>query len=435
MRRRNRRLGQYESLEPKRLLAGDVTVFDDPESGTVFIRGDAEANEIEIRSTPNVAEVVIRGLNGTLVNGQEEVSIDATRNTGVNRFQNTIGGLGLNLGPGDDSLFVRDLIVENRLVAYGGPGDDDYGFYNVISNDDFIVQTFTGNDNISLDTSQSQDRLVVFPLEGDNTVGFDNVFVRNQTLIRAQSGSDTIAIDESNHAGPVFAFTGSGDDVIVARDTRLGSAVGIQTLAGNDQLLLDGVEATSGRGVFVSGGGGTDILEAVDTQLSFSTTTRSFEATDGGDFSQVDAAFDEFIVSGIRLGTIAELARLTPDLSTLSGALVATGLDTAVDGDGPLTVFAPLNSAFDRISDTVASLTTEQLSDVLLYHAVGARLGSAFVEPGVTITTLLGQTISVDSVDDGGVVLNESVGIAAVDIEAKNGVVHLLTDVLIPNLG
>merc|ERR1712160_110780 len=76
--------------------------------------------------------------------------------------------------------------------------------------------------------------------------------------------------------------------------------------------------------------------------------------------------------------SIVETAQSVPELSSLVGALVQADLVNALSGDGPFTVFAPTNEAFDAISSVVAGLTMEQLQHVLEYHVVsGAAVKSS----------------------------------------------------------
>ena len=130
---------------------------------------------------------------------------------------------------------------------------------------------------------------------------------------------------------------------------------------------------------FVRGGAGSDRLE-VDGASLFSVAPRvqSFEGNDvpGGRLQAADV-YNDLILDGARLGTITELAVLTPNLSTLVGALQATGLTGALSGPGPFTVFAPLNSAFAKISGVVSGLTVNQLSDVLKFHVVSGAVSLA----------------------------------------------------------
>jgi len=94
-------------------------------------------------------------------------------------------------------------------------------------------------------------------------------------------------------------------------------------------------------------------------------------------------------------------------------------------------VFAPLNSAFEKLPErTLESLTTDQLTDILTFHVATEQIFAGDPVTRTSVDTLLGQSFSVE-VDD-GVLLNGNVTIAATDIRAKNGVVHLLNEVLLP---
>merc|ERR1740130_1333618 len=109
--------------------------------------------------------------------------------------------------------------------------------------------------------------------------------------------------------------------------------------------------------------------------------------------------------------SIVETAQATPDLSSLVDALVQADLVDALSGDGPFTVFAPTNEAFDAISSVVANLTMEQLQQVLEYHVVsGLALQQSlpywardigfpltnFTDMQVLIPLLSGHSLSVD---------------------------------------
>jgi transforming growth factor-beta-induced protein len=142
--------------------------------------------------------------------------------------------------------------------------------------------------------------------------------------------------------------------------------------------------------------------------------------------------------------TIVEIAGGNPDFSTLVAAVTAAdpAIAEALSGEGPLTVFAPTNAAFDAL---LASLdmtadellaNTELLNQVLLYHVVSGSVLAADVVglDGQSVPTLLeGESIAI-SVVDGGVVLNDSVNVVTTDILASNGVVHVIDAVLIPQV-
>lgn len=142
--------------------------------------------------------------------------------------------------------------------------------------------------------------------------------------------------------------------------------------------------------------------------------------------------------------TIAEIAATNPDFSILLAAVQAAdpAIVAALSGEGPLTVFAPTNEAFVTLLASL-NLTAEELlantdllTQVLLYHVVdGAVLsGDVVTLDGQSVPTLLeGETIAI-SVVDGGVVLNDSVNVIAVDVLATNGVVHVIDAVLLPQV-
>jgi uncharacterized surface protein with fasciclin (FAS1) repeats len=145
--------------------------------------------------------------------------------------------------------------------------------------------------------------------------------------------------------------------------------------------------------------------------------------------------------------SIVEIASSTDDFSTLVTALKAADLVGALQGDGPFTVFAPLNSGFAKIdSKTLNSLlepeNKDQLSAILTYHVVAGKLTAADVakalEAGkgkVELTTLNGATLTAVS-KDGGIYLMDQKGnysmIAKTDVMASNGVIHVINDVVMP---
>ena len=150
-----------------------------------------------------------------------------------------------------------------------------------------------------------------------------------------------------------------------------------------------------------------------------------------------------FIVTGcsdddddddMRSETIVDIAKQTPSLSTLVDALEASGLDEALSGDGPFTVFAPSNDAFAALPadelNTIIS-TPSLLTSLLQYHVVAAELPSDQLNGSVQ-TLLSGQRVEVEN-NGGDVVLNGSSNVTTADVEASNGYVHIIDEVLIPD--
>ena len=132
---------------------------------------------------------------------------------------------------------------------------------------------------------------------------------------------------------------------------------------------------------------------------------------------------------------IVALAQETPDLSTLVTAVSSAELVETLQGDGPFTVFAPTNAAFEKLGDDqVQSLlepeNRDQLTEILTYHVVPEKLTAADLSDGQELETVAGETLTV-KVDDGTVMVGDAT-VAQADVEASNGVVHVIDGVLTP---
>ncbi|TGC11101.1 fasciclin domain-containing protein [Methanolobus halotolerans] len=132
--------------------------------------------------------------------------------------------------------------------------------------------------------------------------------------------------------------------------------------------------------------------------------------------------------------TIAGTVASNESFSTLLTALETAGLVETLDGEGPFTVFAPTNEAFDKLPEgTLEGLLEDQeaLTSVLTYHvAEGEYNSSALVEVD-NLTTVQGEMLNITQENDTIVIDNATVTNA--DIEASNGVIHAIDEVLIPS--
>ena len=137
------------------------------------------------------------------------------------------------------------------------------------------------------------------------------------------------------------------------------------------------------------------------------------------------------------MGTITELLALDSSLSTVSGALSATGFDDLLNdmGSGPemSTLFAPTDEAFAALPPGLLdSLSTDDLRDILRFHISEAVLSQSEIEAREEVFTLLGDTIDVELTDD-GVVLDGDAQFVVTNIRAKTGVLHIIDGVLLPD--
>ncbi|MBI5294301.1 MAG: fasciclin domain-containing protein [Chloroflexi bacterium] len=134
--------------------------------------------------------------------------------------------------------------------------------------------------------------------------------------------------------------------------------------------------------------------------------------------------------------TIVDIAVADGRFTTLVAALTAADLVETLSGEGPFTVFAPTDDAFAALpAGTLDSLllpeNKQQLIDILLYHVVSGKVMAADVVTLTSAPTVLGKDVTI-TVKDGKVFLNDTVQIIITDIEASNGVIHVIDAVLLP---
>ena len=137
-------------------------------------------------------------------------------------------------------------------------------------------------------------------------------------------------------------------------------------------------------------------------------------------------------------GNIVETAVAAGQFKTLAAALEAAGLIDALTGEGPFTVFAPTDEAFAKLpAGTVESLlkpeNKEKLKSILLYHVVNGNVTAKQVMKlnGRTVKTLEGGSIKVSTMH--GVKVDDA-RVTKTDIQASNGVIHVIDTVLIPKM-
>merc|ERR1719454_2792934 len=132
---------------------------------------------------------------------------------------------------------------------------------------------------------------------------------------------------------------------------------------------------------------------------------------------------------------IIQIAKATPDLSTLVTAVSAGGLVPTLESPGPFTVFAPTNEAFAALPATLLAYLLDpkhkaQLVDVLTYHVASGSVHAKDLKNDEKIKTVEGKDVEVRLVDS-KVFINQA-QVTTADIDASNGVVHIVNAVLIP---
>jgi uncharacterized surface protein with fasciclin (FAS1) repeats len=132
---------------------------------------------------------------------------------------------------------------------------------------------------------------------------------------------------------------------------------------------------------------------------------------------------------------IVDIAVENGSFNTLVAAAQAGGLVDTLKGEGPFTVFAPTDEAFAKLpAGTVDTLlmpeNKDKLVSILTYHVVAGKVTAAEVVKLESATTVQGSDVKI-AVDNGTVMINDSKVIMA-DVEASNGVIHVIDTVLMP---
>jgi transforming growth factor-beta-induced protein len=144
-------------------------------------------------------------------------------------------------------------------------------------------------------------------------------------------------------------------------------------------------------------------------------------------------AVDTVILPPAEMKDIVDIAVEDGRFTTLVAALQAADLVDTLKGEGPFTVFAPTDDAFDKLpAGTVEGLLDDipTLTNILLYHVVPGKVMAADVVELSSANTASGEAVTI-SVIDGEVMINDA-KVIITDIEASNGVIHVIDSVLIP---
>ena len=143
-----------------------------------------------------------------------------------------------------------------------------------------------------------------------------------------------------------------------------------------------------------------------------------------------------FMMSIVRMvhgQTVVDIIVNSPDHEILETAVIAAGLDGALSGEGPFTVFAPTDDAFNALpAGTIEALLNDipTLTSILTYHVAGVNALSTDLTDGQELVTLNGESVTV-TINADGVFINDA-QVTVADLVAENGVVHVIDAVLLP---
>jgi uncharacterized surface protein with fasciclin (FAS1) repeats len=268
------------------------------------------------------------------------------------------------------------------------------------------------------------------------------------TLVAAVSAADLVATLQGDGPFTVFAPTDEAfTNFLEAKDLSADQLLESPDLAdiltyhvlASEVLAEDAIAvASSDENVVytVNGQGLALSLSGEDLYINLSKVISPDILASNGVIHAIDAVLEPPMERGEPTASIVEIALADPEnFSSLVDALTSADLVTALQGDGPFTVFAPTNDAFKKIpEDTLNGLSLEQLTAILKQHVVSGEVDSisAFALNGGSADTLAGDDISIDIVD--GKLMVQGAMVVLTDIYATNGVIHVIDTVITETL-
>jgi uncharacterized surface protein with fasciclin (FAS1) repeats len=166
-----------------------------------------------------------------------------------------------------------------------------------------------------------------------------------------------------------------------------------------------------------------------------SDTTTSEPTTDETAATESDPMAEDEMAADVG-NTVVDVAASNESFSTLVQAIEAAGLAETLSAEGPYTVFAPTNEAFAALPEgTLDQLllpeNQETLVQILTYHVVPAEVTSAEVTAG-EVETVAGSTVNITVEEETGSIMVNDAMVVTPDVEASNGVIHAIDQVILP---
>ncbi|MDY0237133.1 MAG: fasciclin domain-containing protein [Gudongella sp.] len=294
----------------------------------------------------------------------------------------------------------------------------------VFAADQDIVEIASGSDDFSILVAALQKAELVGALQGEGPF----------TVFAPTDAAFTKLLGELNITAEQLLGHPQLKDVLLyhvvsgkVMSTDLSNGLESATLKGDKIIvdLTDGVKINSSNVVTADLEASNGVIHVIDTVLVPS------------DFKLVqETAMETPMEPAMETPmTVVDIALGNEDFSILVAALQKADLVGALQGEGPFTVFAPTNAAFEDLLKSLnisASdlLNQPDLSKVLLYHVVSGKVMSTDLSNGLEAPTLNGESVKFDL--SAGVMVSGS-NVTAADLEAGNGVIHVIDKVLVPS--
>jgi hypothetical protein len=244
-----------ESLEPKQMLAGDVTVRQ--VGANLFIQGDDLANQVVITSGEAAGSYVIRGFEGTSVT-LEGSSTPAPETglvvTGVRGFVN------VNTGDGDDEVTIEDAKFRLGLTVATGEGSDDVVVQDTKVGGVLNILTGAGDDSVKIGVAAAPENALALPSSAASVQGGFAID------ILLGDGADSAEVHNASAMGSIVVGGGLGADSVDVSDVRAATLI----LRGGDGDAADEIDVARAKAfaAVIGTGAGADRVGLVDSAFT-----------------------------------------------------------------------------------------------------------------------------------------------------------------------
>jgi transforming growth factor-beta-induced protein len=437
---------------------------------------DDKATEPEKEKITIVDAAISNGSFTTLVAALQATGLDATlsdTNSSFTVFAPTDDAFAL-LGDDTINALLADTDTLSNILTYHViSGEVDAT--TAISLAGTTVSMVNG-DSVGLSLSPDNELLVnaatviIADIQTDNGIihVIDAVLLPPSDIVTPTSNIVETAVANGNFTTLVAALQATELDVVLADDSAnftvfaptdaafalIGDAT-INTLLDNTEVLsrillqhvipemaVDSVTAFSLNGVMVE----TASTALIPLNINTSTDMLTFGGaniiikdiyTTNGIIHVIDAVIIGDVEVPAPAMSIVDVAIANGSFTTLVGALQATGLDTVLaDLESDFTVFAPSDAAFAKLpADTLINLSTEQLSNILLYHVIP---GKVLADGAITLAQSSSNTAEAANGDNVALSFSNSTlfvngaKVSTADVMADNGVIHVIDNIIMP---
>ncbi len=389
------------------------------------------------------------GLDDDLASDKNEFTVFAPTNAAFDNLLTELGVSGLEDIPND---VLTKVLLYHVMPGVKSASMIQTGYYSSLSDGPEAGYSLSFYVDMSTTTINGRAKITATDIKADNGIihVIDEVMLPMSiadhaianpafsSLVAGVTKAELVAaLDDTEAMYTVFAPTNDAFDSFF---TDLGV-----TLDDLSKETLTSVILYHAMGAFVSAsmvesGYFPTLSSAFERQISLKVDT------DGGVVLNSDSeviATDVVATNGIIHAinkvimppSVVDVAIDNSNFTTLVEAVVKAELVDALSGEGPFTVFAPTNAAFEALFTSlnitgIDDLTKEDLTPILLAHVVSGNVASTALSNG-NVPTLNAQKSLAISVD-GGVTIDETINVVLADIQGKNGIVHVIDKVIIP---